>query len=189
MRHRVREVEEEGLILVAIDERDGALGVEAGQPALVFGRDFGIDDPGLPRSRERRIVARLRLRVGWPHVVGIGKAEVFVKPVVNRQEPGMMAEVPLAGHAGGVSLPLEELGEGRLAVGDPVLGLGPEGAVDADPVGVAAGEQGRARGRTDRLGDVEIGEPPPFAGEPVEVRRLESPWRRSSRRRRILDRR
>ena len=56
----------------------------------------------------------------------------------------------------------------------PVLGLGPEGAVDADPVGIAAGEQGRARGRTDRLGDMEIGEPPPFAGEPVEVRRLET---------------
>ena len=62
----------------------------------------------------------------------------------------MMAKVPLAGHAGGISLPFEELGEGRLAVGDPVLGVGPECAVDAEPVGVAAGQQGRARGRTDR---------------------------------------
>ena len=75
-----------------------------------------------------------------PHVVGVGKAEVFIEPMVDRQEPRMMAEVPLAGHAGGIPAGLEDLGQGRLAVGDPDLGVGPECAVDADPVGIAAGQ-------------------------------------------------
>ena len=126
--HRVRQVEEERLILVPIDERDGAPGVEAGQAALVFIRDFRIDDFVSLDQRERRIVTWRRVRVEWPHVIGIRKAEVFVKPVVNRQEPGMMSEVPLAGDACGVSLSLEELGEGYLTVGDTVLRLGPKRA-------------------------------------------------------------
>ena len=89
---------------MAVDERDSTLGVEAGQLALVFARDVGIDDPVALDQRERGIGAGLRLRVVGPHVVGVGQAEVFVKPVMNRQEPGMMAEVPFAGHAGGIAL-------------------------------------------------------------------------------------
>ena len=103
VRHRVREVEEEGPILVAIDERHGALGVKAGQPGLVFGRDVGIDDLVPLDQGKGGIGAGLRLGVGRPHVVGVGETEVFVEPMVDRQEPGMMAEVPLAGHAGGIS--------------------------------------------------------------------------------------
>ena len=85
----------------------------------------------------------------------------------------MMAEVPLARHPGRVALLLQHLGERRLPVRDAVPGLRAERPVDADAVGIAAGQERRPRGRADRLGDVEVGEPPPLAREPVEVRRGE----------------
>ena len=86
----------------------------------------------------------------------------------------MMAQVPLTGHSRGKALPFQELGEGDLAVSDPNLGAGPESAMNADPVGITAGEQGRPRCRTDRLGHVKIGKPATFTSQSVKVRRLES---------------
>ena len=109
--------------------------------------------------------------------------------MVQRQEPRMMAEVPLTGHARGITLAFEHLGERRLAIGDPHLGFGPECAVDANPVGIAAGQERSARGRTDRLGNMEIGEPSPFSGEPVEIGRLETLGAETADVARTLDRR
>ena len=174
VRHRVREVKEEGLILVTFDKGNRSLGVEARQPALVVGRDLAIDDPVSLDQGKRRISAGFGFWVIRPHVVGVGQPEVFIKPVMERQEARMMSEMPLAGDAGRVPSLLEQLGHRRLAVGDAVLGAGAERAVDADPVGVAAGQQRRARGRANRLRDVEVGEPPPFARQAVEVRRHET---------------
>ncbi len=70
--------------------------------------------------------------------------------------------------------PFKNFGEGRLVVANPNPGFGTKCAMNADTVGIAARQQGRARGRADRLGHVEIREPPPLPGEPVEIGRVES---------------
>ena len=156
-----------------LDEGDGALGVPGGEPALVLGRDLGVDDRFPLDQGERRVGAGLRLGVVRPHVVRVGEAEVLIEAVMHREEARMMAEVPLARHPGRVALLLQHLGERGLPVRDAVPGLRAERPVDADAVGIAAGQERRPRGRADRLGDVEVGEPPPLAREPVEVRRGE----------------
>ena len=134
VRHVRGEVEEERPVLVAADERHGPLGVRRGQPALVFGGDVGVDDAIALEERQGGI-GRGRLGMARPHVVGVGEAEVLVEPVVGRELRRPAAEVPLAGHAGGVALPLEQFGERRLVVVEPGAILRPECAADADPLG------------------------------------------------------
>ena len=46
--------------------------------------------------------------------------------------------------------------------------------MNAEPVRIASGQQGRARRRANRLGDVEITKYSPLAGEPIEVGRLKT---------------
>ena len=138
VRHRVGDVQEERLVLVRPDELHRPLGVLRGELRLVLGLHVRVGGRLVLDERQRR-VALGPLGVVRPHVVGVRQAEVRVEPVAGRQEPRVVAEVPLAHHAGGVALRLEELREGRLGVADADAGVGPERAVDAQPVGVAPG--------------------------------------------------
>ena len=83
----------------------------------------------------------------------------------------MVAEMPLPHHAGAVAAAPQNFGQRRLGGGDAVASIGPQRACNTDPVGITAGEERRPRRRADGLGDMEVGEPHPFAGEPIEVRR------------------
>lgn len=58
-----------------------------------------------------------------------------------REKRGVVAEVPLARHAGGVAARFEEFGERGLGGVEAVVGLGVERAMNAEAVGVAAGEE------------------------------------------------
>jgi hypothetical protein len=50
-----------------------------------------------------------------PHVVRVRQAEVFVEAVVHRKKLLMMSEMPFAGHARGIALLLEQLGDRHFA--------------------------------------------------------------------------
>ncbi len=169
------EVEEERLVLVAFDERDGAFGVAGGELALIGGGDLGVDHPVIFYQRQVGVgvlVPRF-VDVGGmerPHVVRVGQAEVFIEAVAGGEELRVMAEVPFADGGGGVALGAEQFAEGEFAIGDAVPGIRAEGAVDADAVRVASGEQGGAGGGADRLGDVEIGEAPTVPCHAIDVR-------------------
>ena len=173
MRHRVGEIQEERpiVLLHPVEKRAGALGVPGGEGRLILWGDIVVDDPLAIEQRQRRIAPRSRLGVVGPHVVGIGEPEPFVEAVTGGKERRVVAEMPLPHHAGAVAAAPQNFSQRRLGGGDAVAGVGPQRACDADPVGITAGEERRPRRRADRLGDVEVGEPHPFAGEPIEVRR------------------
>ena len=173
--HRVRQVKEEGLFLVAADEVDGVLGVEGRQLILIGSVDIGIGEAVLGNQRQFRVVIpfmsdAMRL-ASRSHVIGIGEAEVFVKALVEWEEAFFIAEVPFAEDARGVVLLLTDFGKGGLLGGQTGLAVGAEGTEESDTVGITAGQQGAAAGRADRLGRIETGELRPFLGELIEMRR------------------
>ena len=118
VRHAVRYVQEKRPGLVLLDERDRPLGVPGGQPGLV-----GVVGDGLfPLDQwQRRVAARGRGGMLGPHVIGIGQAEVVIEAVAGGQEPGMVAQVPLAVDGGGVTALLDHLGDGRFVVVDAMF--------------------------------------------------------------------
>src|SRR5262249_50598247 len=89
--------------------------------------------------------------------------------VVGRQEAGVVAEVPLAGHPGRVAFLLDQLGERHLRIGDAMRYARAERAVDAETVRVATGQQRCSGGGANRLGNVEVGESTAFSRQAIEV--------------------
>ena len=85
-----------------------------------------------------------------------------------------MAEMPFAVGCGGVALLLADFGDGHFLVAEPVGVVGAERSVDADTIGVAAGQQSGARRGADGLRGVPVREHPPFAGHAIEIGSLES---------------
>ena len=81
-----------------------------------------------------------------------------------------MAEVPFAVDGRGVVFLFADLGQRHLAGVDAMLCAGAKRAKDADAHIVATGEQPRARGTTDGLGYVKVGELAALLGHAVEVR-------------------
>jgi hypothetical protein len=166
--HRVRHIEEEGLVLVLLDEADGPLRVPGRQLRLV-----GVDGDGPVALHQRQIGIVLRgFGVLGPHVVRIGQAEVFVEAVVRRQELRQVAKVPFAITGGRVTERLDHLGDGHFAIADANLGLRAEHIRQADPLRVTARHQGRPRRRTHGGGGVEVGEARPLGRHAVDVGRL-----------------
>ena len=110
---------------------------------MLLRRDVVIDDPLAIEQGQRRKAPRSRLRVVGPHVVGIREPEPFVETVTRGKEGSVVAEVPLPHHAGAVAAATEGFGKRRLGGGDAVAGVGAEGACNADPVGITAGEERR----------------------------------------------
>ena len=74
-----------------------------------------------------------------------------------------VAQVPLAENGRGVAALLDQLRQGHFIAADADFGAGPQRAVNADAVRVAAGQQPRARGRANRLGHMEVAENAPSA--------------------------
>jgi len=162
----VRQVEQERLIPMALDEVDGPVRQEVRQVlALRVGR--------LRRRLEVEMAAR--------------RLDGFIEAALCRVVFGRVAQVPLAEHPRRVAGLLELVGE-RIAV-EGQLGhvvdraqrpRPPIEAVDrADGVGAGAGavlpgEQGRARRRA-ILAMVVVGQPHALRGESVDVRRLVIP--------------
>lgn len=95
----------------------------------------------------------------------------------------LVARVPFADVAGGLTFFLEQLGQqpfvGMWSFGitgdqNPCGLFRPEN-IEADAPGITTGEQRGARGRADRGGRVEIREARPFFGKPVDVRSVVDP--------------
>src|SRR5256885_2344597 len=86
----------------------------------------------------------------------------------------MMPQVPFAENRGGVAALFDQLGDGHLVEVQPVPRVWAKRPGNANAIGIAAGQQGRARRGADRLRHVEIREPPPLARQAVEVRGFES---------------
>ena len=118
MRHRVGQVEEEGPVLVLVNESYGALGVAQRQPRLI---DGSLDDAVAIEQRQRPEPEDLleRLTDGpLDRVVGVGQPEVLVEALrwAKRSVP---AEVPLADARRGIAMLLEQLGQSDLARRQP----------------------------------------------------------------------
>lgn len=125
VRHAMGKIDEEGLVVMAVDEIDRLFGVPGGELGLVLGGDF-FDDRGralgiaFPKGKgwvAAFVALGLRRKtddigVERPHIVGIGKAKEFVEAVVRGAIFREDAEVPFPENGGGVSEGFEHAGDG-----------------------------------------------------------------------------
>ena len=172
MHHRMRDVQEERLVAMPFDERQGLLRVRAREEGLVL-RHFALDSP-VPQQRQRRVVAGIE-RHERAHVVRVGQPEVIVEAVVVGQEFRLVAQVPFPDHARRVAALLEGFGDGHFVRVDALRiarhqdGV-PEAGLQAVAQGIAARQQRGARRRADRMG-VEAGQLHPSVRQRVDFRR------------------
>jgi len=112
MRHAVGQVEEERPIPVAFDEGDSPFCVARGELCLIFTCDLRINDLVILEQREVRIPCLALggfwretriIRMQRPHVIGVGQAQPFIEALSCGKELRLMTQMPLAGHAGGVT--------------------------------------------------------------------------------------
>src|SRR5205823_14839603 len=96
-----------------------------------------------------------------------------VETVPSREELRRIAQMPLAEDGRGVSARFEDLSDGHLLVADADLRVWTERAEQADAIRIATGQQRRARRGANRLTDVQIRQPHPFARHAIEVRRFD----------------
>src|SRR5262245_28425846 len=80
-----------------------------------------------------------------------------------------MAQVPLAENCGCVAARFQHLGDCLFGVADPNFARRPQGPEDANAIWVTAGKQGGSRRGTNRLRDIEVGEPYALSGHAVQV--------------------
>jgi hypothetical protein len=107
--------------------------------------------------------------VEWPHIVGVGEAEVFVEAMAQREKLGRVAKMPFAKNGGSVAALFDELGESHFVVANPDFGAWAERAVDTEAIWVAAGEQTATGSGADGLRDVEIAEDAALRRKPIEI--------------------
>ncbi len=101
VREGVRQIDEEWLILVAVDELDDFLSVAWGDHRLV---DGGLDDPFVSHEGQGHFLA--------VHVVRVRNAEVGIEALLVRKEIRVIADMPFSHADGGVVLGLEDFGNG-----------------------------------------------------------------------------
>ena len=77
--------------------------------------------------------------------------------------------MPFAEDGGGVATLLNQLGKSHFIVAEADFGARAKSAVDAEAIGIAAGEQAATGRGANRLGDVEVAEDTPLRGEAVEI--------------------
>ncbi|OPZ22818.1 MAG: hypothetical protein BWZ10_00236 [candidate division BRC1 bacterium ADurb.BinA364] len=166
MGHRVRQIEEEGLVLAVANESNRLFGVALRQQALIR---IAFDGFQSANQRKRRIVL-----VGLgPHVVAVGQAEIAIEAVVDRQMRGQMPQVPFADAGRGIAAVAQDFGDGALARIEARPRARREHAGDADADRIAARHQRGARRRTDGRGDIERRQSHAFGGHAVDVRRFD----------------
>ena len=167
VRHGVGQVEEEGLVPVGGDERQGLAGVALGEAGLVG----GVLEDLLVAQQDRAAAPVGSLR---GHVVAVGDAEVGIEAVARRQEGRDAPEVPLADAAGGVAPGLEQFGDRDLVGVQPRPRPRKEHpAVQTHAARVASGQQGRPRRRADGRGYVKVRELRPLGRQAVQAGRLD----------------
>ena len=105
----VREVDEEGLVFVLLDELNGALGEALGEEV---GIGFHFDDFFILEKREEGELVVVLTRVKGVDVVAVGDAEKFIEALSGGEEFRLVAEVPFAEHSGFVSDGFEDFGDG-----------------------------------------------------------------------------
>ena len=143
MHHAVRQVEEEGLVLVFLNELHAAGGVVRGEVGLVLRGDVVIHDTVVFDHRQLG-ESLFGLRMEGPHVIRVRDAVVLVKTVLRWEKLGQGTQVPFAHGGGSVALLFHQFGQRHFIGADAGLGARPEGAVDAHAVRVAARQQGGA---------------------------------------------
>ncbi len=168
MDHAVRQVQQEGPIPVSLDEIHGALGVLGREQSLVFPRDLGIDD----------LVALDQGQIGkpipgggvlGPHVIGIGEAVVLVEAILQRQELGMVAQMPFPEAGRGITLASTQFPEGDFLLVDADVGTGSQSARQAESAMIAAGHQGRPGCRAHRRRNLEVRESHALCRHAVQI--------------------
>ena len=124
-----------------------------------------------PRFLARRVGRSVHvLGMLGPHVVGIGQPKILVEAVLERQEFGMVSQVPLAEDGRRVSLLSAEFSQGHFVGVNAHFGGRSECAGNADPSVIAAGHQTGSRRRADGRRDDEVGETHSIAGHLIEMR-------------------
>ena len=158
----VGQVDEEGLAAVLPDVVDGRRGEDVGAVAL------GFDPLGI--VQQRGVEVAVVRRPGGLAEPAAGVDERLLEALIPGPHRVAVAQVPLAEDGGAVARGAQHFGQGDL-VGvhhrPAQVRVGHAGAVV-----VAAGHQGRPRGRADRA-DVERRDLDALPGELVEVRRLD----------------
>ena len=100
------EVEVERLVLAPGDEVDGLLGIELDQTALPL-PVHQFRDLFVPEDRHDR---DLGLGALLEHIVRIGDTVIVVKTLPGGQELGLVAQVPLPDHLGGIAFFFKSFG-------------------------------------------------------------------------------
>ena len=184
VRHGVRDVHKERLILVGLDEVDGLLCAAACDGALV---DRQLDDFLILKQRrlplgERGLwvgpedvhplptTARFALVVRVIHVVGIRNTKVGIESIGRRQRFLVMPKVPFSETSGGIALTLQVISDGVLLSIQP-LGRGREQHVlmHAHSLGITTRQQRRTRRRAHRRGHHEARELPSLLRNAIDV--------------------
>ena len=174
MRHRMGNVEEEGLLRGVLDELHGPLGDGAGERGLIRERLDGADLGRSLDDRKGRVVllrGRVAGVVNGPHVVGIRNAPVHVKAAASGKELFRITQMPLAQRAGCIPGLLAKRRE-RLFPGlETDRAARKEHVRQADAIGVATGEERRTRWRARAVRNAQRSESQPFLGHRIEIRR------------------
>src|SRR5207253_11334783 len=94
----------------------------------------------------------------WTHVFRLSESEIFVKSVFEFFEVPSTTEMPFPENGSGISFLFHEFGESHFGGVDAHFRPGRERPVNAEPIGIATGQQRGAGSRTDRLSDMKIAE-------------------------------
>ncbi len=165
-----RDFQKEWTAGVVADERDGPLGQLVPQIPLVLNRGRVLPEIGLP------IAAHVRVPVD----VARQKTPEVVEAVSIGLELRLETQVPLADETRRIAGVLQELRQRapRRRKADVEARrrrrrIGLDRTLEPHPLLVAARHEPSPRRRTHRRVGVEVGQPDPFAREPVEVRGLD----------------
>ena len=195
--HRiVRQVKEEWLLLILLDELHGALRVAAGEGVVLRGFD-AFDDVMVFHQRQRRLcgphdarfghdcgLASSRFALGQrlvrtalgpfrrrPHVIRIRDAEVMFKSLISRQELRLVTEMPFADAGRCIPTRLEHLRHrDRIWVQPNRCRREQHSRNRQHPLRIAPRHHRRTRGRANRCG-IMTHQLHPLLRHAVEVRR------------------
>jgi len=165
MRHRVRNVQKKGLLLMAVNKIDRVLGVPGRQLGLVLGGDalnrYLVVFPIL----ERKLTPKLGiLRLIFPHVIGDHQPAHLIETAGEGARLRLVADVPFAKAGRSVPLGLEYLGKGlEFWIEAPFSRQ--EGIENLRSPRIAAGQQRGTRCRANGLGHIKIIEPTSLSGQ------------------------
>ena len=165
----VRNVAEEGFLLVPFDEVDGGIGDGVCNYCLA-GR-IGYMSNGLVSYNpgQGRVVSFGVTRN--PHVIGIGNALIFIEALGQRHKWKLVAEMPFTEAAGLVPSFFENLGYGSFFwIQTPLICGENHTSTHLNTVGVAPSQKSGSGGGAGGGTDVKVGEFHSFLRHPVQVR-------------------